>query len=87
MATKRRRRRQLPPLRGLAVALRFVNPDGLRAISVKRARLDLRVAPVEKAQISQTAHRLGLPVATYLLQLHRLAVRRLSRLALSREGS
>ena len=85
MKRARRRRAQLPPLRGLAIALRCVSADEMRAVSVKRARLDLRVAPVEKAQIGQMARRLGLPVAVYLLQLHRLAVRRLSRLALSRE--
>lgn len=87
MKRVRRRRTQLPPLRGLALALRCVSADEMRAVSVKRARLDLRVAPVEKAQISQTAHRLGLPVATYLLQLHRLAVRRLSRLPVKAAGS
>ncbi len=63
----------------LANSLKGVHQDKLESLLVKSARMNLRVTPVEKTEIQQTAKRCGLTATEYLLSCHRVVSQRLSR--------
>lgn len=57
-------------------ALADLTPESLGR-STKIARMELRVTEEEKAEIQETAQRLGLTATEYLLSLHRHAAKHL----------
>jgi hypothetical protein len=63
----------------LARALSDADPERLDSLVRKSERIDIRVTPVEKAEMQATAEALGLSLSEYLSALHRLALPRLAR--------
>ena len=64
---------------GLEKKLAGIDPRRLRSVLTKDARIEIRTTTPEKAEIERAAKACKLTVTEYLVQLHRIAARKLGR--------
>lgn len=67
------------PLDKLAEQLRDVDPERLKTILRKSARIEIRVSSGDYESVTEEAGRRGLSITNYLLDCHREAKRRAAR--------